>query len=56
MATDLPLVDVKWRSRGAEQELYFNYGCDMESKRAIAERLGSAPDLLPIASLIGGQP
>jgi hypothetical protein len=56
MATDLPSVDVKWRSRGREQELYFYYGCDMEGKRAISERLGSAPDLLPIASFIGGQP
>ena len=56
MATDLPSVDVKWRSHGREQELYFYYGCDMEGKRAIAERLGSAPDLLPIISFIGGQP
>jgi hypothetical protein len=57
MATDLPSADVKWRTRGGgEQELYFYYGCDMEAKRAMAERLGSAPDLLPIASFIGGQP
>ena len=57
MATDLPSVDVKWRSRrGGEQQLYFYYGCDMEGKKAIAERLGSAPELLPIAAFIGGQP
>jgi hypothetical protein len=57
MATDLPSVDVKWRVRsGGGQELYFNYGCDIEARRAIADRLGSAPDLLPIESFIGAQP
>jgi hypothetical protein len=54
MATDLPSADVKWRTRdGAEQHLYFYYGCDMERNRGIAERLRSAPDLLPIRDLIG---
>ena len=54
MATDMPSVDVRWRSAGgAEQHLYFYYGCDMERNRAIAERLRSAPDLLPIRDLIG---
>jgi hypothetical protein len=54
-ATDLPSADVRWRTAdGAEQHLYFYYGCDMERNRAIAERLRAAPDLLPIGDLIGG--
>lgn len=55
MATDMPSADVRWRERdGAEQHLYFYYGCDMERNRGIAERLRTAPDLLPIRDLIGG--
>ena len=54
MATDLPSADVKWRAAGgAEQHLYFYYGCDMERNRAIGERLRAAPDLLAIGDLIG---
>ena len=54
MATDLPSADVRWRSAdGAEQHLYFYFGCDMERNRAIADRLRAAPDLLPIGALIG---
>ena len=54
MATDLPSADVRWHEAdGAEQHLYFYYGCDMERNRAIADRLRAAPDLLPIGDLIG---
>ena len=54
MATDMPSADVVWRSAlGADQHLYFYYGCDMERNRAIADRLRSAPDRLPIGHLIG---
>lgn len=54
MATDLPSADVVWRTNdGAEQRLYFYYGCDMERNRAIAERLTAAPGLLPIGDYIG---
>ena len=54
MATDMPSADVVWRNAsGAEQHLYFYYGCDMERNRAIADRLRSAPDHLPIGDLIG---
>ena len=53
MATDLPSAEVTWRAVD-RQSLYFYYGCDMERNRAIAERLRSAPDLLPIGELIGG--
>lgn len=54
MATDLPSAEVTWSSQiGSAQSYYFNYGCDMDRNRAIAERLRAAPDLLPIAELIG---
>jgi hypothetical protein len=52
MATDLPSAEVTWRTSGGEQSLYFYYGCDMQEKRAMAERLRSAPDLLPIGAFI----
>lgn len=52
-ATDLPSADVTWRTSGGEaQHLHFYFGCDMERNRAIAERLRTAPDLLPIEALI----
>jgi hypothetical protein len=54
MATDLPSVDVKWRSRRGEQHLYFNYGCDMQERQAMAERLRNATQLLPISAFIRG--
>ena len=54
MATDLPSADIRWRgSDGAEQHLYFYFGCDMERNRAIADRIRAAPELLPIGELIG---
>ncbi|MEA3002773.1 MAG: hypothetical protein QOH81_1561 [Sphingomonadales bacterium] len=57
MATDLPSADVKWRLRdGSERELYYYYGCDMDGKRAMAERLRKAPGLLPIAAFIRAGP
>ena len=57
MATDQASADVKWRMRdGGEQELYFYYGCDMVGKKAMAERLRRAPDLLPIALFIRAGP
>jgi hypothetical protein len=52
MATDLPSAEITWRAADL-QSLYFYFGCDMERNRAIAERLRSAPDLLPIAGMIG---
>ena len=54
MATDLPSAEVTWFSQiGNSQSYYFYYGCDMEANRAIAERLRSAPVLLPIGEMIG---
>jgi hypothetical protein len=52
MATDLPSIEVTWRSRRGTQVFYFYYGCDMERNRAIAERLNAAPGLLPIGDFI----
>lgn len=52
-ATDLPSAEVTWQGRSATQSLYFYFGCDMETNRAIAQRLRAAPALLPIADLIG---
>jgi hypothetical protein len=54
-ATDLPSVEVGWHSRLGHQQLSFSYGCDMERNRALAERLRSAPGLLPIAELVGSR-
>ena len=52
MATDLPSASVTWRSGGTEQSLHYYFGCDMEARRAMAERLRAAPPLLPIGSFI----
>jgi hypothetical protein len=52
MATDLPSVEVTWRSRRGTQSLYFYHGCDMARNRAMAERLDAAPALLPIGDFI----
>jgi hypothetical protein len=54
MATDLPSAEVTWFSQiGNSQSLYFYFGCDMEKNQAMAERIRSAPSLLPIRELIG---
>jgi len=54
MATDLPSAEVTWFSQiGNSQSYYFYFGCDIEANRAIAERLSSAPNLLPIREMIG---
>ena len=54
-ATDLPSVEVGWHSRLGHQQLSFSYGCDMERNRGLAEGLRSAPELLPIAELVGSR-
>lgn len=55
MATDLPSATVSWTSRRGEQRLHYYYGCDMERRRALAQRLSRAPDRLPIGDFIGRQ-
>ena len=54
MATDQASADVKWDMHdGGGRELSFYYGCDMGARQAMVERLGNAPDLLPIGAFIG---
>lgn len=53
MATDQSTVDVAWDGIAGHAHLAFNYGCDGEKNRVLAEDLRSAPTLLPIADLIG---
>jgi hypothetical protein len=52
MITDMPSAQVTWRSLRGAQSLYFYYGCAPQRNRAIAERLTSAPRLLPIGDFI----
>ncbi len=55
-ATDMPSVEVQWDGKVGHRALSFYFGCDRERNRAMADALGSAPDLLPIAGLIGARP
>jgi hypothetical protein len=53
-ATDLPSAEVTWFSQiGNSQSFYLDFGCDMDRNRAAADRLRTAPGLLPIGALIG---
>ena len=56
MNLDLPSAQVTWRSRRGTQSLFFEFGCDMDRNRAIAERLSAAPGLLPIGDYIRPRP
>lgn len=55
-ATDLPSVEVQWDGKAGHRALSYYFGCDRERNQRMADALGSAPDLLPIASLIGARP
>lgn len=55
-ATDMPSVEVQWDGKAGHRALSYYFGCDRERNRTMADALGSAPDLLPIASLIGARP
>ena len=55
MATDQSSLDVRWRGAGGEQGLDVYFGCDMETNRAMIDRLTGAPALLPIRDFIGRQ-
>lgn len=55
-ATDMPSVEVQWDGKAGHRGLSFYFGCDRARNRAMADALGSAPDLLPIASMIGARP
>jgi len=57
IATDMTSVEVTWRAAGAEQQLYFYYGCDLERNEALGAHLIEAPDYLPpVAELLGRPP
>ncbi|WP_404337023.1 DUF6438 domain-containing protein [Sphingomonas sp. MMS12-HWE2-04] len=54
--TDMPSVEVRWtRAIGDAQKLHFYYGCRRDNA-AMADALGGAAELLPIAALIGPRP
>jgi hypothetical protein len=56
-AEGLPSARISWRDRsGARQALLYDFGCNAERNRAISDRVGQAPSLLPIAALIGPLP
>ncbi|MEG3093445.1 DUF6438 domain-containing protein [Sphingomonas sp. PB1R3] len=52
-ATDLPSVDVTWTGEGGAGHLVYDYGCDRDAHRPLAETLRTAPQTLPITELIG---
>lgn len=55
-ATDMPSVEVQWDGKAGHRAFAYYFGCDRARNPGIADALGSAPDLLPIASLIGARP
>lgn len=58
VATDMPSIDVHWRTpRQMQQRLYFYYGCDMEKNAGMASALGDAIEALPpLEALVGERP
>jgi hypothetical protein len=52
-ATDLPSVDVTWTGGGGIGHLRYDFGCDRDSNRGLAEALRAAPQALAIGELIG---
>jgi hypothetical protein len=56
-AEGLPSARISWRGRtGARQALLYDFGCNAKRNRAVSDRIGQAPTLLPIAALIGPLP
>ncbi len=54
-ATDLPSADVTWSGADGSGRLVFDYGCDRDKHRSLADALRAAPTMLPIADLIGNR-
>jgi hypothetical protein len=50
--TDLPSADVKWTGASGSGHLLYDYGCDRDEHRVLADALRVAPQALPIAELI----
>ncbi|OAN66913.1 DUF6438 domain-containing protein [Sphingomonas sp. TDK1] len=55
-ATDMPSVEVQWDGKAGHRALSYYFGCERARNASMADAIGSAPDLLPIASLIGARP
>lgn len=55
-ATDMPSVEVQWDGRAGHRAFSYYFGCDRTRNPGVADALGSAPDLLPIAGMIGARP
>jgi len=53
VATDAPSVRVRWQGALGSTTLSFYYGCSGKKASRVAADLRSAPDLLPVAALIG---
>lgn len=54
-ATDLPSVDIRWTGEDGAGHLLYDYGCDRDAHRPLAEALRAAPQTLPIAELIANR-
>ncbi|MFD1951238.1 DUF6438 domain-containing protein [Sphingomonas arantia] len=54
-ATDLPSADVTWSGADGSGHLVYDYGCDRDEHRPLADALRTAPAMLPIADLIGSR-
>jgi hypothetical protein len=56
-ATDMSSVDVTWSGgAGGARHLYFYLGCVSEDRQDARTALRTAPELLPIAPLVGERP
>jgi len=49
--TDQPEVKIVWRDDKGDAPLWYNFGCDQEKFREMADALKSAPALLEISNL-----
>jgi hypothetical protein len=58
VATDMPSVDVQWRTpRKLPQRLYYYFGCDRDKNGTMASALGDAIETLPaLEALVGERP
>jgi hypothetical protein len=54
-ASDLPSADVTWRGTAGSGHLVYDFGCDRDAHRPLADALRAAPAALPIADLIGSR-
>ena len=55
VATDMASVDIRWSGAQRPFALHASYGCDRERNRKLFARLRAAPEVLPLAELIGAR-